>query len=147
MRMRLCSIVAALAAAGACGAVHADSARAGWCWPSCSAHAVLSPGTSTYNGCWYLGGEVCSGWNYWGVNGIDKQCYPRCDLYGYTQALVLYGFENGSTIRGRFTDYAGIFRIRPVDVSMGGYLRAQVNWWPYFDGRLSHSSLLQAASI
>jgi hypothetical protein len=89
---------------------------------------------------------VCSGWNYWTMNGIDKRCWPTCVGY-YTHALVLYGFENQSTIRGRFADYAAIYRIRPVDVSMGGYLRAQVNWWPYTDGRNSYSSLIHVEAI
>jgi hypothetical protein len=146
MTYRLLLLVAIAVSAVAVSLVHAQPARAGWCWPDCWHYGLLSPGTSSYNGCWYSGGEVCSGWGYWTLNGIDKQCYPSCSL-GQTTALVLYGFENSQTIRGRFTDYAGIYRVRPLDVSMGGYLRAQVNWWPYFDGRTSHTSLLQAGSI
>jgi hypothetical protein len=142
----LATLASTIAIVSAAALVRSSDARAAWCWPSCSGYAVLGPATSTNNGCWYSGGEVCSGWNYWFANGIDKKCTPLC-LLGYTQARVLYGFENTSTIRGRFTDYAGIFRIRPPDVSMGGYLRAQVNWWPYYDGRFSYSSYLQVAAI
>lgn len=142
---RLLVLLAIVAVASVASAVRSDVARA-WCWPSCPGYAVLAWNTSTNNGCWYTWGEVCSGWNYWSMNGIDKQCWPVCSSY-YTHGLVLYGFENGNTIRGRFTDYAIVVRIRPVDVSMGGYLRAQVNWWPYSDSRSSYKSLLQAASV
>jgi hypothetical protein len=129
-------------------AVRPDVGRAAWCWPACpsSSYGVLAWNTSTHNGCWYSSGEVCSGWNYWVLNGVDKRCWPVCDGY-YTHALVLYGFENRSTIRGRFADYTSIYRIRPVDVSMGGYLRAQVNWWPYTDGRTSYSSLIHVEAV
>ena len=142
---RLLVLTAIVAVASVASAVRSDVARA-WCWPSCSSYGVLAWDTSTHNGCWYSAGEVCSGWNYWTLNGIDKQCWPVCYGY-YTHGLVLYGFENFNTIRGRFTDYAVVVRIRPADVSMGGYLRAQVNWWPYSDGRTSYKSLLQAASV
>jgi hypothetical protein len=141
----LLALTVIVAAASLTAAARPDVARA-WCWPSCSTHGVLGSSTSTHNGCWYAYGEVCSGWNYWTMNGIDKRCWPVCYGY-YTHGLVLYGFENKSTIRGRFTDYAGIYRIRPVDVSMGGYLRNQVNWWPYSDGRTSYASSLQAAAV
>ena len=142
---RLLVLTAIVAVASVASAVRSDVARA-WCWPSCSSYGVLGPNTSAGNGCWYSFGEVCSGWNYWTLNGIDKQCWPVCYAY-YTHGLVLYGFENRNTIRGRFTDYSVVARIRPSDVSMGGYLRAQVNWWPYSDGRTSYKSLLQAASV
>ena len=142
-RLLVLTTIVAVSFVGA--AVRSDVARA-WCWPSCSSYGVLGPDTSTHNGCWYAAGEVCSGWNYWSLNGIDKLCWPVCYGY-YTHGLVLYGFENFNTIRGRFTDYSATYRIRPADVSMGGYLRAQVNWWPYSDGRTSYSSLLQAAAV
>jgi hypothetical protein len=141
----LASIVAAVSIAAA---ARSETARATWCWPACgsSNYGVLAWNTSTHNGCWYSYGEVCSGWNYWTLNGVDKRCWPICNGY-YTHALVLYGFENRSTIRGRFADYTSIYRIRPADVSMGGYLRAQVNWWPYSDGRTSYSSLVHVEAV
>jgi hypothetical protein len=143
---KLLALIAIVAATFAAAGVRSSVASAAWCWPTCSGYGVLASNTSTNNGCWYWYGEVCSGWNYWTINGIDKACWPVCSGY-YTHALVLYGFENRSTIRGRFTDYTGTYRIRPTDVSMGGYLRAQVNWWPYSDGRTSYSSKLNAGAV
>jgi hypothetical protein len=146
MTRRICLISVALALLAGASLLHSSAARAGgWCWPDCSNNAILGPGTPNYNGCWYSSGEACSGWNYWTVNGISKVCYPFC-AGTYTEALVLYGFENRSTIRGRFTDYASVFHVLTADVGMGGYLRAQVNWWPYSDGRWSYASKLNAAA-
>jgi hypothetical protein len=142
-------LVLTIIVAGICvAAVRVDTARATWCWPSCpsSSYGTLASDTSTHNGCWYSYGEVCSGWNYWTINGVDKRCWPVCSAY-YTHALILYGFENRSTIRGRFGDNATVYRIRPPDVSMGGYLRAQVNWWPYTDGRTSYASLIHVEAV
>jgi hypothetical protein len=145
---RLLVLASFVAAISISAAVRSDAARATWCWPACgsSNYGALAWGTSTHNGCWYSSGEVCSGWNYWTINGVDKRCWPVCDGY-YTHALILYGFENRSTIRGRFGDYTSVYRIRPADVSMGGYLRAQVNWWPYADGRTSYSSLIHVEAV
>ena len=142
---KLLAVAAIVIVVSVAAGVKANVAGA-WCWPSCSSYGVLTQTTSTYNGCWYSLGEVCSGWNYWTLNGIDKKCWPVCEYYS-THALVLYGFENSNTIRGRFTDSASTFWISPRDVSMGGYLRAQINWWPYSDGRISYSSLLNAAAV
>ena len=145
MKKHVCLFILIVFVCAIAGLARGETARAGWCWPDCSNYATLGPGTSTYNGCWYSGGEVCSGWNYWVVNGVAKRCVPFCDGL-YTHALILYGFENGSTIRGRYTDYAGSYRIFPYEVSMGGYMRAQVNWWPYRDGRYPYSSTVNAAA-
>jgi hypothetical protein len=101
-------------------------AAAGWCWPNCSSYGILSPWTN--NSCWY-NAAVCSGWGYWYVNGETKTCYPMCDGWSNTSGQILYGFESSDRIRGRFTSYSGTHYIRPADVSMGGYLRAQVTWW------------------
>lgn len=103
-------------------------ASAGWCWPNCSDYGILGPSTSSYNGCWYPG-EVCSGWGYWYLNGVAKTCYPGCDYWGSTKGQILFGYENSERIRGKFSWIPGKFYIRPSDVSMGGYLRAQVNYW------------------
>jgi hypothetical protein len=142
------ALAAIVAAIWFTAAVRTDAARAAWCWPACpsSSYGVLAWDTSTHNGCWYSAGAVCSGWNYWTLNGVDKRCWPICSG-NYTHALILYGFENRSTIRGRFADYASIYHIRPADVSMGGYLRAQVNWWPYTDGRTSYASLVHVEAV
>ena len=82
--------------------------------------------TSSNNGCWYSGGEVCSGWSYWSLNGVSKTCYPGCDYWRQTPGQILYGFENFERIRGRFTVSSGTRYIRPAEVSMGGYLRSFV---------------------
>jgi hypothetical protein len=105
------------------------TASAGWCWPNCSGYGYLGQSTSTYNGCWYSSGEVCSGWAYWNTNGIAKTCYPGCDWNFNTTGMVLYGFENRERIRGRLTVKAGTVYIQPWSVSMSGYLRAQVAWY------------------
>jgi hypothetical protein len=111
------------------GLAQPSNAAAGWCWPNCSDWGFLGQSTSTYNGCWYSWGEVCSGWDYYYVNGVAKRCYPACDPWGNTTGMILYGFENRERIRGRFTVRANVYYIRPAEVGMGGYLRAQVAWW------------------
>jgi hypothetical protein len=104
-------------------------ASAGWCWPNCSAYGFLGQSTSTNNGCWYSRGEVCSYWAYWTLNGIAKSCYPSCDWYYNTTGMVLYGFENRERIRGRLTVKRDTVFIQPSNVSMSGWLRAQVAWY------------------
>lgn len=108
------------------GLAQPSNASAGWCWPTCSSYGFVGPGT--WGDCWYTT-EVCSGWNYWSVNGESKTCYPWCDAFGMTSGQILYGFENWERVRGRFTYYSGTRHILPSDVAMGGYLRAQVSWW------------------
>ena len=125
-RLMLVCLVLALALAGG----RASDASAAWCWPTCSSFGILGATTTTWNGCYYNYGEVCSGWNTWLVNGIHKECYPYCNPYPYTTSQVLYGFENTQRIRGRLTYMAETVRIFPSDVGMGGYLRAQVAYWP-----------------
>jgi hypothetical protein len=141
---KLIVLLALVAVTSIAAGARAHVAKA-WCWPTCSTYGVLGPQTPANSNCWYGWGEVCSGWNYWTVNGIDKRCWPIC-INGWTQARLLYGFENFNTIRGRFTDMAGTFYVRPSDLSMGGYLRAQVNWWPYAY-QMSYASLLNAAAL
>jgi hypothetical protein len=148
MHRSLLPILAALSVALAfAAAVAPTSARAAWCWPGCSSYGYLGPGTSSYNGCWYSSGEVCSGWNTWVVNGIDKACSPICVWPGYTQARVLWGFENTERIRGVYTDYSTIDYISPSAVGMGGYLRAQASWAPYSDSRTSYSSWIHVGAV
>ena len=128
-------------------AARAPAAHAAWCWPSCSTYGYLGPGTSTYNGCWRSSGEVCSGWNYWTSNGIAKACYPICGYDNYTQARVLYGFENTAAIRGFYTDRAITDYVYPFQLSMGGYLRAQTSWAAYSDGRSSYTSWIHVGAV
>jgi hypothetical protein len=124
-----------------------NSASAAWCWPSCSTFGYLGPGTSNYNGCWKSSGEVCSGWNTWTSNGINKACYPICSIGNYTHARVHYGFENAERIRGFYTDVAQTVYAYPFQLGMGGYLRAQVSWAPYDDSRISYTSWLHAGAV
>jgi hypothetical protein len=140
-------VLAIVVGALALAMVAPGSARAAWCWPSCSTSGYLGPGTSTYNGCWYSSGEVCSGWNNWTSNGISKACYPICEWPGYTQARVLYGFENADRIRGVYTDYAKTDYVFPSALGMGGYLRAQASWVPYSDGRTSYASWIHVGAV
>ena len=118
--------VAAAVVAGA-GAGRGDAAI--WCWPGSCGYQRMFGWTYSATGspCFYAWGEVCSGWNYW-----SREDYYRRNrnLYG---ATILYGFENGGVIRGRKDRWfdAGCMpcAIRPGDVAMGGYLRAQSVWW------------------
>ena len=123
-----------------------SAADAAWCWPSCDTFGWLGPGTSTNNGCWYATGEVCSGWNTWTANGINKACAPVCSN-GWTGARVLYGFENNSAIRGRYTYYAGVQYIYPYEVAMCCYLRAQASWARFSDGSPSYSSWIHVGAV
>jgi len=138
---RIVFVFALVAVGLVLGLSRPSHAAAGWCWPSCSSYGILGPGTSTYNGCWYAFGEVCSGWAYWSVNGVAKACYPGCDGWSNTSGQILYGFESWGRIRGRFTTYSGTRYIRPSDVGMGGYLRAQVSHWT------GSSSKINAAAV
>jgi hypothetical protein len=123
---RIAIMFAVLALAAVAALSQPSHASAGWCWPSCGSYGYLGPWTN--NGCWY-NAAACSGWGYWYLNGEAKACYPMCDGWSNTSGQILYGFENSDRIRGRFTTYSGTRYIRPADVSMGGYLRAQVTWW------------------
>lgn len=129
MRRIVFLVIACACAAAVAALARPGSASAGWCWPTCSSYGNLGPGTSTYNGCWYGSGEVCSYWAAWQVNGIAKRCYPSCDYYSNTTGMVLYGFENRERIRGRLTVKADTVYISPTNVSMSGTLRAQVAWY------------------
>lgn len=144
---RIALLLSLVAASVVVGLAQPSKATAGWCWPDCSNYGVLRSWTSTNNGCWYGYGEVCSGWNYWYLNGVAK----LCDVYCYnnvTRGRILYGFENTQHIRGRFTYEAGTWRIRPSDVGLGGmYLRAQVSWWFNPDGSPSNPSGVNVAAV
>jgi hypothetical protein len=109
--------------------VSPSRASASWCWPNCSGYGYLGPSTSTYNGCWFSSGEVCSYYGYWFNMGIAKTCYPGCDWNYNTQGVVLYGFENHDRIRGYFTAKADTVYARPSYLGMSGSLRAQVTWY------------------
>jgi hypothetical protein len=126
---RVALLVALLSVTAVVGLAKPQVAGAGWCWPSCSSYGLLGGYTSTYNGCWFTWGEVCSGWSYWSLNGVSKTCYPGCDYWGYTKGEILFGFENTERIRGYFSWVPGTKYVRPADVAMGGYLRAQVAYW------------------
>ena len=144
---RIALLVSVVAAAVLIGLAQPSTAAGGWCWPDCSNYGVLRSWTSTYNGCWYGYGEVCSGWNYWYLNGVSKLCDVYC-WNNVTRGRILYGFENSQTIRGRFTYEAGTRHIRPVDVGLGGmYLRAQVSWWFNPDGSPSNPSGVNVAAV
>ena len=134
-------VIACACAAAVAALARPTSASAGWCWPTCSSNGLLGSGTSTNNGCWYSRGEVCSPWGGWVLNGIAKKCYPMCDYYFNTTAMVLYGFENRERIRGRLTVKAETVYISPSNVSMSGTLRAQVAWYS------GPTSVLNAAAV
>jgi hypothetical protein len=126
---RIALLFAVLSAASTVGLAQPTSASAGWCWPACTGNGILGPGYVSGNGCWYYAGEVCSGWTNWYLLGVYKTCYPMCNEYNATTGKILYGYENHERIRGNFTIYTGKRYVQPVDLGMGGYLRAQVSWW------------------
>jgi hypothetical protein len=147
MKTRLLIILAAATTIVAISAAATPSAaHAAWCWPSCDSFGYLGPGTSTYNGCWYATGEVCSGWNTWTANGINKACTPIC-IGGWTAGRVLYGFENNERIRGFYTAYAGTRYIYPYQVGMCCYLRAQASYATNVDGSSSYPSWIHVGAV
>jgi len=127
---RVLLLFAVIGVAAVAALARPSHASAGWCWPNCSGYGMLGPSTSTYNGCWFSSGEVCSWYAQWFNMGIFKTCYPGCDWNYNTTGVVLYGFENLERIRGRFTVRAASrLYVYPADVGMGGMLRAQVTWY------------------
>lgn len=123
------SIACAFAAA-AFALAQPSPASAGWCWPNCGSYGYLGQWTSTYNGCWFSSGEVCSYYGNWFNVGLAKTCYPGCDWNYNTTGVVLFGFENHEHIRGRFTVKGDVtLYVRPSEVSMSGLLRAQATWY------------------
>ena len=127
---RIAFLLAVVAVAAVAALAHPSHAAAGWCWPNCSGYGMVGPSTSTYNGCWFGSGEVCSYYGSWLNMGVFKTCYPGCDWNFNTNGVVLYGFENAERIRGRFTARAAVrLYVWPADVGMAGMLRAQVTWY------------------
>jgi hypothetical protein len=128
-RIVLCVIACACVAAVAALA-QPSSASAGWCWPSCSGYGILTQATSTYNGCWFASGEVCSYYNTFYNVAMLKTCYPGCDWNYNTRGVVMYGFENHDRIRGKFSSKGSVaLYLQPFEVGMTGSLRAQVTWY------------------
>jgi hypothetical protein len=127
---RIALLIALVGIAAVAALARPSLAEAGWCWPNCSGYGLLGPSTSTYNGCWFSSGEVCSWYTNWVNMGMYKTCYPGCDWSYSTAGVVLYGFENRERIRGRFTSKGAVrVVIWPGDVGMGGLLRSQVTWY------------------
>jgi hypothetical protein len=128
-RIVLCVIACACVAA-VVALAQPTSASAGWCWPGCGTYGLLGASTSTYTGCWFSSGEVCSYYNSWFNIGMAKTCYPGCDWNYNTTGVVLYGFENHDRIRGKFSSKGSVtLYLQPYEVDMGGPLRAQVTWY------------------
>lgn len=124
------SVIACACVAAVAALAQPSPASAAWCWPSCSSYGYLGPSTSTYTGCWFSSGEVCSYYNTWFNVGLAKTCYPGCDWNYNTTGVLLFGFENHERIRGRFTGKGAVtLYVRPSEVSMSGSLRAQATWY------------------
>jgi hypothetical protein len=86
--------------------------------------ASLGRGHDDANCIWYRGQAACSGWNYWYQNQYSKQTNCGCSF------TYLLGFENGSTIRGRWISQSVSYLYTfPEDVGMGGYLKAHITYW------------------
>jgi hypothetical protein len=65
---------------------------------------------------WYAGSAQCSGWNYWKFNQDQV----------YSGGPVLVGFENYSTIRGRWTYPGDAATVWPSLLGMPAYVKAQI---------------------
>jgi len=135
LRRKLVILAAVVFVAGFVAVAAPGQASATWCWPSpaptcsTSSYGLLGIGTTTGNGCWYAYSEICSGYDYFINDAINKLCYPDYICSGgVTSSTVLYGFENAQRIRGRYTNGIGTWQLIPSDVGMGGYLRAQEKW-------------------
>jgi hypothetical protein len=99
----------------------AGAARAGY-WQY--GPATLGRGHDDASCIWYRGQAACSGWNYWYQNQYSKQTSCGCSF------TYLLGFENDSTIRGRWISQSvGYLSTFPQDVGMGGYLKAHITYW------------------
>jgi hypothetical protein len=64
--------------------------------------------------------ELCSPWNYWHINSVNR---------GGQAGDILVSFENGSRIRGLVFSSAGDWNVYEGDVGMCCYLRGGVVWW------------------
>lgn len=83
-------------------------------------YVTLGPGTSNGACIWYPNQAVCSPWNYWTSTDDDK-------INGGT---ILCGYENDARIRGWYaTGSVWCGPLGPVDVGMGGYLKAHATYW------------------
>ncbi|HWJ32627.1 MAG TPA: hypothetical protein VNR59_09825 [Gaiellaceae bacterium] len=130
MKRLVLLFIACGCAAAAFAVARPATATASWCWPTCSTYGFLGQWTSTYTGCWYATGEVCSYYGNWFNIGVAKTCYPGCDWNYNTTGVILYGFENHDRIRGRFTSKAAnTVYVRPWELGMSGLVRAQVTWY------------------
>jgi len=129
MKRLVLFVIASACVAAVAALARPSAASAGWCWPSCGGYGILNQSTSTYTGCWFSSGEVCSYYNSWFNVGLTKTCYPGCDWNYRTTGVVLYGFENHDRIRGVFTDRAETVYTRPSYLSMTGLTRAQMTWY------------------
>lgn len=86
--------------------------------------ASLGRGHDDANCVWYRGQAACSGWNYWYQNQYSKQTNCGCSF------TYLLGFENNNTIRGNWISQSVTYlNVAPVDVGMGGYLKAHITYW------------------
>jgi hypothetical protein len=86
--------------------------------------ASLGRGHDDANCIWYRGQAACSGWNYWYQNQYSKQTNCGCSF------TYLLGFENNNTIRGNWISQSVTYlNVAPVDVGMGGYLKAHITYW------------------
>jgi hypothetical protein len=86
--------------------------------------ATLGRGHDDASCIWYRGQAACSGWNYWYQNQYSKQTSCGCSF------TYLLGFENNNTIRGNWISPSVTYlNVGPVDVGMGGYLKAHITYW------------------
>jgi len=105
-------------AAALCALVFPSSASAWqqWFWTG-----NLGPGDYDPDCIWYYGRAVCSGWNYWDDNTLERESQ---------NATILLGYENNSRIRGVYVGPEQFRRVvYPGDLGMGGYLKAHATWW------------------
>lgn len=107
-------VLAVVAAAAAVAFVAPAAAHGGtFRWPS-SGTATLGPNTSNGGPCWNGLGEVCSGWNYWASDTMNKS----------SGGTLCMGFQNSTTWHCNNFSGSVFISVTPSLVGMGGYLVA-----------------------
>ena len=115
---KVLAALAVLAAVVAVAFVAPAAAKGGtFRWPA-SGTATFAPNTSNGGPCWNGLGEVCSGWNYWVSDDINKS----------SGGTVCLGFQNSTT--WHCNNWSGTISISedPKILGMGGYLVSSLTY-------------------
>jgi hypothetical protein len=107
----------ALAAVFACVALSAPAAASAgyWSWGFNYLGNSTSSGDCLF---WAQLGQVCSGWNYWYDNALDKR----------GGGIVTHGFLSSDKSAAVVRCCSGWWLIYPSTVGMGGYLKSYASY-------------------